>query len=134
LKQADLCTGCMDKPIKVDEFDHRPIHPVVRAPRLVHAQHVGPLNASSWKTFHRAARLLRIANKSNSETVTGDESDDADTATEIGAEDISVVSCVHCKNPVSVPFWICVTCYNHHGWFPLIQKRYYSNDNAFFRD
>jgi hypothetical protein len=128
LKQIDLCTGCMDKPIKVEEFDHQPVHPVVRAPRLVLDRHVGPLNASSWKTFYHAARLLRIANRVSSETVTGNDSDDSETATDICDDHFSIVLCVCCKKVVSVPFWICVTCHNHHGAYSItVQMNYCSN-------
>jgi len=42
------------------------------------------------------------------------ENDDADTVTEIGDDERSTVACACCAKPVSVPFWICVTCYNHH--------------------
>ena len=130
LKQIDLCTGpdCMDKPIKLDDFDHLPVHPVVRAPRLVHAQHVGPLNKSSWKTFHRARRLLRSADEIESDTITGDESDDTETTTDIGGDERSVVSCVCCAKPVSVPFWICVSCYNDDGSSPFIRECHFSDD------
>jgi len=110
----------MDKPIKYEDFDHHPVHPVVRAPRLVHDRHLGPLNSSSWKAFHRAAQLLRITNRNiESDTVTGDESDDAETAMDNSDNEFSIVSCNCCKQPVSVPFWICVTCYTHHGMFPM---------------
>jgi hypothetical protein len=122
----------MDEPIKVDDFDHHPVHPVVRAPRLVHDRHLGPLNASSWKTFHRAAQLLNIANQNTSDTGTGDESDDGDTATHISDHELSVVSCVCCTKPVSIPFWICVTCYNHHRTFCLILISWNSNDRSLY--
>jgi hypothetical protein len=101
----------MDQPVRLDDFDHHPLHPMVRAPRLVHAQHVRPFNASSWKAFHRAARLLRISNKIESDTITGDEDPDAETATECSTDELSVLSCVCCTKPVSVPFWFCVSCY-----------------------
>jgi uncharacterized coiled-coil protein SlyX len=116
----------MDKPIKYDEFDHLPVHPVVRAPRLVHDRHLGPLNASSWKAFHRAAQLWRITNQNISDTVTGEESDDAATAMDNSDNDFSIVSCDCCEQPVSLPFWICVTCSIHHRMF-LMRRCYYSN-------
>ena len=124
LKQVDLCTGpsCMDEPIKVDDFDHHPVHPVVRAPRLVHDRHLGPLNASSWKTFYRAAQLLSIANQTTSDAGMGDEGDDAETTTHISDHEFSCVSCICCTKPVSIPFWVCVTCYIDHRTFCLISR------------
>jgi hypothetical protein len=125
LKQIDLCTSpeCMEKPIKVDNFDHHPVHPVVRAPRLVHAQHVGPLNATSWKAYNYAASLMRNPNRIKSETFTGDDDDDdTETTTNISDEECSIATCVCCTKPVSAPFWICVTCYVHHGSYPVMEK------------
>lgn len=121
LRQVDLCTGCIDKPVKVEDlFDHHPGHPVVRTSRLVHDRHVGPLNASSWRTFHRAARLLHVDNKIEWEDVTGDDNNNTETATEMGDDELSVVFCGCCTKPVFVPFWICVTCYIDYGLFLLI--------------
>lgn len=103
-----------------DLFDHHPGHPVVRTSRLVHDRHVGPLNASSWRTFHRAARLLHVDNKIEWEDVTGDDNNNTETATGMGDDELSVVFCGCCTKPVFVPFWICVTCYVDYGLFLLI--------------
>jgi hypothetical protein len=114
VKQIDLCLSCMNTPVIMDQFDHRPHHPLVKVKWLLQDREKPKIIQDALNAVERAKALFPMATTHVElipVAVTEDTADDSVGMAEgrEGAQD-SRKLCICCNTLVSVPFWICVSC------------------------
>jgi hypothetical protein len=108
VKQIDLCLSCLDTLVVMDQFDHRPHHPLVKVKWLLQDREKPKIIQDALQAVERAKALFPSA-ATHPEVISVTE-DPQDGSLEMDPVQNSKKRCICCNSLVSVPFWICVTC------------------------
>jgi hypothetical protein len=114
-KQVDLCLSCMDASVTVDQFDHKPDHPLVKIKWILKDREKPDLKQNSCNAIDRAKALFPgLTDLVEPSPTTVAEDRDAvggvGTVTGNGPDPDLKKFCTCCGTLISVPFWICVSC------------------------